>query len=131
MSAPYERMLFVCTSGKTCPTQGSEAVHAALKSACLAAGLGDSVRVNKSGCFAQCGHGPMIAVFPEGRWYAAVRAEDVPEIVEAELRGGSPVERLLHRPAGPGKNVCVPGETPGTIAPFVPPSPAGGPRAKP
>jgi (2Fe-2S) ferredoxin len=130
MNAPYARMFFVCTYGKTCPTQGSEAVHAALKEACLAAGLGDAVRVNKSGCFAQCGHGPMIAVFPEGRWYAAVRAEDVAEIVETDLRGGRPVERLLHRPARPGKNVCTPGDVPGTIAPFVVPGPAGG-RAKP
>ena len=127
MPAPYERHLFVCTSGKTCPTQGSEAVHAALKEACFAAGLDASVRVNKSGCFAQCGHGPMIAVYPEGRWYAAVRAEDVADLVESELKGRKPVERLLYRPARPGKNVCKAGETPGTVAPFVPPA-AGGPR---
>jgi (2Fe-2S) ferredoxin len=116
-------MLFVCTTGKTCPTQGSEAVHAALKEACFAAGLGDAVRVNKSGCFAQCGHGPMVAVWPEGRWYAAVRAEDAVEIVESEIRHRRPVERLLYRPARPGKNVCAPGAEPGTIAPCVPPPP--------
>lgn len=122
MNAPYARMVFVCTAGKTCPTQGSEAVHAALKEAVLAAGLGDSIRVNRSGCFAQCGHGPMVAVYPEGRWYAAVREEDVPELVEREVRSGRPVERLLYRPEKPGKNVCRPGETPGTIAPLVPPA---------
>jgi (2Fe-2S) ferredoxin len=116
-------MVFVCTGGKTCPTQGSEAVHAALKEAVFAAGLGHSIRVNKSGCFAQCGHGPMMVVWPEGRWYAAVRVEDVPEILETEIRGGRPLERLLYRPERPGKNVCKPGETPGTIAPFVPPNP--------
>ena len=58
----------------------------------------------------------------EGRWYAAVRVEDVAEIVETELKGRRPVERLLYAPAKPGKNVCKAGETPGTIAPFVPPS---------
>lgn len=121
MTGPYRRQFFVCTGGKTCPTQGSEAVHAALKDACFAAGLGDGVRVNKSGCFAQCGHGPMIVVWPEGRWYAAVRAEDVEEIARIDLAGGRPVERLLYRPEKPGKNVCRPGEAPGTIAPFVPP----------
>lgn len=121
MPVPYERHLFVCTSGKTCPTQGSEAVHAALKEACFAAGLDATTRVNKSGCFAQCGHGPMVAVYPEGRWYAAVRAEDVAEIVECELKGRRPVERLLYRPERAGKNVCKAGEAPGTIAPFVPP----------
>jgi (2Fe-2S) ferredoxin len=120
-------MLFVCTSGKTCPTQGSEAVHAALKEAAFAAGLGDAVRVNKAGCFAQCGHGPMVAAWPEGRWYAAVRVADVPDLVEAELRAGRPLERLLYRPAAPGKNVCRAGEEPGTIPPFVPPP--GPPRA--
>ena len=123
MKGPYGRLFLVCTHGRTCPTQGSGAVHAALKEACFAAGLGDAVRVNKSGCFAQCGRGPMIAVFPGGRWYAAVRAEDVPEIVEVDLKGGRPVRRLLYRPARPGKNVCRPGEEPGTIAPFVPPPP--------
>jgi (2Fe-2S) ferredoxin len=123
MDSPYARMLFVCTTGKTCPTQGSEAIHAALKEACFAAGLGDAVRVNKSGCFAQCGHGPMIAVWPEGRWYAGVRAEDVAELVESELKGGRPLERLLYRPARPGKNVCKAGEEPGTVAPFVAPRP--------
>jgi (2Fe-2S) ferredoxin len=105
MNAPFERLFLVCTSGKTCPLQGSEAVHAALKDACFQAGLGDRVRVNKGGCLSQCGHGPMIAVFPENRWYAGVRPEDVAEIVEADLVGGRPVERLLHRPGKPGKNV--------------------------
>ena len=123
MTAPYPRVVFVCTYGKTCPTQGSEAVHAALKEAVFAAGLGEAVRINKSGCFAQCGHGPMVVVHPEGRWYAAVRVEDVPEFVEMEVRAGRPLDRLLYRPAQPGKNVCKPGETPGTIAPFVPPRP--------
>lgn len=108
MNAPFERMFLVCTSGKTCPGQGSEAVHAALKDACFAAGLGDRVRVNKGGCLSQCGHGPMVAVFPENRWYAGVRAEDVAEIVEADLKGGRPVERLLHRPAKRGKNILLP-----------------------
>ncbi len=30
----------------------------------------DSVRINKAGCFSQCGHGPMIVVYPENVWYA-------------------------------------------------------------
>ena len=108
MNAPFERMFVVCTYGKTCPTQGSEAVHAALKEACFAAGLGDRVRVNKGGCFSQCGHGPMIAVFPENRWYAAVRPEDAAEIAATDLRDGRPVDRLLHRPERAGKNVSIP-----------------------
>ena len=124
MPAPYERVLFVCTSGKTCPTQGSEAVHAALKEAAFAAGLGERVRVNKSGCMSQCGHGPMIAVYPEGRWYSAVRVEDVAELLEREVRGGAPVERLLYTPEKPGKNVCAPGAKPGTLPACAPQPPS-------
>ena len=112
MNAPFERLFLVCTGGKTCPGQGSEAVHAALKEACFAAGLGDRVRVNKGGCLAQCGHGPMIAVFPENRWYAGVAPADAAEIAATDLVGGRPLERLLHRPAGPGKNVRRPDGAP-------------------
>ncbi|MCK6481910.1 MAG: (2Fe-2S) ferredoxin domain-containing protein [Planctomycetaceae bacterium] len=112
MNAPFERLFLVCTAGKTCPGQGGEAVHAALKDGVFAAGLGDRVRVNKGGCLSQCGHGPMIAVFPENRWYAGVRPEDVPEILATDVLGGRPLERLLFRPARPGKNVRVPDAKP-------------------
>ncbi len=131
MDVPYRRMFFVCTGGKTCPTQGSEAVRAALKDATVRAGIHEQVRVTNSGCFSQCGHGPMIAVFPEGRWYSAVRLEDVPEIVREDVLGGRPVERLLYVPEKSGKNVCVPGAAPGTIAPFVPPAPPPSPPPPP
>ena len=38
------------------------------------------VRVNKAGCFSQCGHGPMIVVYPENVWYAGVQESDLPEM---------------------------------------------------
>ena len=33
-------------------------------------------------------------VYPDGVWYAQVRAHDVPEIVEEHIVNGRPVERL-------------------------------------
>jgi (2Fe-2S) ferredoxin len=33
-------------------------------------------------------------VYPDGVWYAQVRATDVPEIVEEHILKGRPVERL-------------------------------------
>ena len=61
----YERHVFVCTSGETCPTQGDvEAFVKELRGEVARAGLTDDVRINKAGCFSQCGHGPMISRCP-------------------------------------------------------------------
>jgi (2Fe-2S) ferredoxin len=102
----YERHIFVCTAGEWCPTVDGDGlgVHAALKAAAEAAGLAGRVRVNRAGCFSQCGSGPMVVIYPEGVWYAAVSPGDAAEIVERHLVGGEPVERLRYRPRSPGSN---------------------------
>ena len=41
-----------------------------------------------------CTIGAAVLVYPEGVWYAQVRASDVPEIIEKHLVGGEAVERL-------------------------------------
>jgi len=104
-AGPFERHVFVCVSGKTCPDQGGAELHAALKAAAVERCGKVRVRVNKSGCVAQCGHGPVVAVYPENVWYAGVRLEDVPEIVEEHLVHGRPVARLLLRGHHAGPNV--------------------------
>jgi (2Fe-2S) ferredoxin len=100
----YERHVFVCTAGEWCPAVDGDAlgVQAALKTEVEAAGLTGRVRVNRSGCFSQCGNGPMVVVYPEGVWYAAVSPADAPEIVARHLVAGEPVERLRFSPASPG-----------------------------
>lgn len=44
-------------------------------------------------CFGGCDIGPNIVVHPQKVWYAGVKKEDVPDIVDA-LAGGSTVVRL-------------------------------------
>ena len=91
----YDRHAFVCTSGETCPTQGdTERFVKALRDGARAAGKQVEVRVNKAGCFSQCGHGPMIVVYPDDVWYAGVQASDLPEILTSHSLGNVPVERL-------------------------------------
>ncbi len=103
---PFEKHVFVCTSGQWCPTRDGDslAVHAYLKKRVAEAGLTGSIRINHSGCLDQCGHGPMLVVYPENTWYWGVTLEDAQEIFEKHLVGGTPVERLLYHPPKPGKN---------------------------
>ena len=92
----YRLHVFVCTGGDTCPTQGDvEGFVKYLRGEAVKAGLTDEVRINKAGCFSQCGHGPMMVVYPDNVWYGGVRPEDLEEIFQTHLREGRAVERLL------------------------------------
>lgn len=103
----YERHLFVCTDGEWCPSIDGDGigVHARLKALAKAHGLTDRIRVNHAGCFSQCGHGPMVVVYPDAVWYAAVSPDDAEEIIERHVIAGRPVERLIYDPpeTGPHK----------------------------
>ena len=101
----YERHVFVCTSGETCPTQGDvEAYVKILRAGVQKAGKQIEVRINKAGCFSQCGHGPMIVLYPENVWYHGVQPSDLEEILSSHILGGRPVERLRYDPGKPGAN---------------------------
>ena len=104
--AQYKHHVFICTSGGTCPAQGSVAVHAALKKGAAAAGLKGIVRVNHAGCMNQCGSGPMVVVYPDDVWYAGVDVHGAERIVREHLVGGQVVSQYLyHAPPGDNKEV--------------------------
>lgn len=92
---PYERHVFVCTFGKTCPGRGGFDIGGRLKAMAKAAGITNRIRVNRSGCLNQCVHGPAIVVYPEAIWYAPVTPADVEEIFEKTVLRGEVVPRLL------------------------------------
>jgi nitrite reductase/ring-hydroxylating ferredoxin subunit/(2Fe-2S) ferredoxin len=101
----YECHVFVCTSGETCPRQGdTEKYVKTLRAGVQKANQQTAVRINKAGCFSQCGHGPMIVVYPENVWYAGVQESDLDEILTSHILGGRPVERLRYAPGSPGAN---------------------------
>ena len=101
----YDRHVFVCTSGETCPTQGDvERFVKVLRDGVKSAGKQVEIRVNKAGCFNQCGHGPMIVFYPENVWYAGVKESDLPELLASHIVDGKPVERLRYDPGVRGAN---------------------------
>ena len=103
---PFEKHVFVCTGGNWCPKVDgdSRGVHARLKELVKLAGKKETIRINNSGCMDQCGHGPMIVVYPENVWYCHVQVEDAEIIFNEHLLGGKPVERLIYHPLQPGPN---------------------------
>ena len=96
----FERHVFVCHNTRpadaprpSCTADGKSDLHTQLQQLAKAAGLGTSVRINKSGCLDQCEHGPMVVVYPEAVWYGNVQPADAAAIVEEHLVGGRPVAR--------------------------------------
>ena len=61
--------------------------------------------VTASGCLGVCMGGPVLVVYPDGVWYAAVDEAKLERIYIEHVLGGEPVEEyILHRhyPAGQG-----------------------------
>jgi (2Fe-2S) ferredoxin len=103
-SANIQRHVFVCT-GKSCTGNDSVAVKEAFERELKARELqygkvskgcspNGSVVLTECGSVGFCAVGAAVMVYPDGVWYAQVRASDVPEIVEEHIVNNRPVERL-------------------------------------
>jgi (2Fe-2S) ferredoxin len=103
-TAPIKHHVFVCT-GKSCSARDSSAVRDAFERELKERGIlfgreakgknpNGSIVLTECASVGFCAIGPTVLVYPDGTWYAQVRASDVPEIIEAHLLNGRPVERL-------------------------------------
>jgi len=106
MAPPYQRHLLVCTNRRPeghpkgcCATKGADAIRDRLKAEAKSRGLTGPVRVGSSGCLDTCAQGVAVVVYGAaeptgGTWYAGVKLDDVPDILDQHLAEGRPVERL-------------------------------------
>jgi len=103
-TAPIRHHVFVCT-GKSCSSVGSAEVREAFERELKARGIlfgkeakgknpKGSIVVTECASVGFCAIGAAVMVYPDGVWYAQVRAADVPEIIEQHLLNGRIVERL-------------------------------------
>ena len=103
-TAAIQYHVFVCT-GKSCSANDSAEVKDAFERELRARGLqygkvskgcspDGTVVLTECGSVGFCAVGAAVMVYPDGVWYAQVRAGDVPEIVEEHIVNGRPVERL-------------------------------------
>ena len=102
--APIRHHVFVC-NGTSCSAVGSAEVKAAFEQELTERGLlfgkekkgknpKGSIILTDCSSVGFCAVGAAVIVYPDGIWYAQVRASDVPEIIEEHLLNGRVVERL-------------------------------------
>jgi (2Fe-2S) ferredoxin len=103
-TAPIRHHVFVCT-GKSCSARDSAEVLEAFENNLKERGLlfgreakgknpHGSILVTSCASVGFCSIGPAVMVYPDGVWYAQVRASDVAEIVAEHLLNNRVVERL-------------------------------------
>jgi (2Fe-2S) ferredoxin len=103
-TAPINRHVFVC-NGKSCSAVGSADVKKAFQTQLEAKRLrygkeskgrnpNGNVLLTDCSSIGFCSIGAAVLVYPEGVWYAQVRADDVSEIIEKHLENGEIVGRL-------------------------------------
>jgi (2Fe-2S) ferredoxin len=103
-TAPIRHHVFVC-SGKSCSAVGSAEVIEAFELQLKARGIlfgkeakgknpKGSVLLTECASVGFCAIGAAVMIYPDGVWYAQVRASDVSEIIEEHLLRGRVVGRL-------------------------------------
>jgi (2Fe-2S) ferredoxin len=95
---PYRRHVIVCTGGFCSPNRGGRELYALLPSLLEREGLlfGPArVKRGETPCLGVCAGGPILVVYPEGVWYAAVTPALLERIVTEHLRDGKVVESAV------------------------------------
>ncbi len=95
------RHVFVCTQNRppqhprgSCAAKGSSNVLQAFWAELQKRNAYDHVAITYSGCLGPCDQGANVLVYPEGVLYRGVTTDDVHEIFDSHLLGGTPVARL-------------------------------------
>ncbi|MHA2064231.1 MAG: NAD(P)H-dependent oxidoreductase subunit E [Candidatus Thorarchaeota archaeon] len=95
MTEESRKTVFICR-GTGCESSKSDVIHERLVEEVNKQGAGKKVQIKKTGCHGFCQQGPIIAIQPEGTFYAMVKESDVSEIVESHLINDQPIERLYY-----------------------------------
>jgi (2Fe-2S) ferredoxin len=102
---PYARHVLVCTGSYCSPDRRGRQVYSELARLLQREGLlfgPNRVKRGETPCLGVCAAGPIVAVYPEGIWYADVTPSLLERIVVEHLRDGRVVEEAVFHRLGQG-----------------------------
>ena len=102
---PYARHVLVCTGSYCSPDRRGRQVYSELARLLQREGLlfgPNRVKRGETPCLGVCAAGPIVAVYPEGIWYADVTSSLLERIVVEHLRDGRVVEEAVFHRLGQG-----------------------------
>ena len=102
--ADGKRHIVLC-GGTGCLSNHSKEISEKFREVLADRGVADKVTVNLVGCFGFCSQGPFVKIYPEDTLYRLVKIEDVEEIVDTDICGGTVVDRLLYVEPATGEKV--------------------------
>jgi len=94
----YSRHVLVCTGSFCSPDRKGRALYSLLAQLLQREDLlfgPTRVKRGETPCLGVCSDGPIIAVYPDGVWYANVTPHLLERIVVEHLKGGKPVEEAI------------------------------------
>lgn len=91
----YTHHLFFCTGNK-CLGKGNEELKILAQTYVASQGLDRDIMVTKSGCLDQCEYGPMVLVYPDGKWFSGMDEAGVRNLID-QIKDKRPLlPRHLH-----------------------------------
>lgn len=97
-----KKHIFVCSSSRLngqqkgyCHSKDAVSLVETFIEELMDRNLSGDVMVTNTGCLALCEKGPIVIVYPDNVWYGNVSEDDIEEILDEHIEGGTPVERLM------------------------------------
>jgi len=93
--------IFVCTSSRPngqqkgfCHSKAGVDVMTRFMEEIEERDIGGEVFLSNTGCLGICEKGAVVIVYPDNVWYGSVTPDDVTEILDQHIEGGTVVSRL-------------------------------------